>query len=62
MNIMAVGKNKTSKYGIGWGSNIIFSMILRLLGRKSNGDEGTEISGKKIKNLKKNGMGKIIKL
>ena len=37
------------------GSNIIFPLILRLLGRISSGKEGkeTEILGKKIKILKK---------
>ena len=41
-------------------SNIIFPLILRLLGRISNGEEGkeTEILGKKIK-IKKWGWGRI---
>ena len=43
------------------GSNIIFPLILRLLGRKSSGEEGkgTENLGNKIK-IKKNGAGKNI--
>ena len=39
------------------GSNIIFSIILRLQGRLSSGEEGkgTEILGKKINFLKNDG-------
>ena len=55
---MVVGKN------IKWekrekGSNIIFAIILMLLGRISSGEErkGTEILGKKNQDLKKNGDG-----
>ena len=53
-NIMAAGKNITWEKG----NNIIFPIILRLLGRilsEENG-KGTEISGKKIK-MFKNGVG-----
>ena len=44
---MAVEKNISWKKG----SNIIFPLILRLLGRISSGEEGKrmEIAGKKIK-------------
>ena len=41
-------------------SNIIFPIILRLLGKISSGEEGkgTEITGKKIK-IKQSGLGRI---
>ena len=47
-NIMAVEKNNMEKRARG--SNIIFPVILRLLGRISSGEEGkgTEILGMKI--------------
>ena len=46
------------------GSNIIFPIILRLLGRISSGKKGkgAETAGKKIKIKKIMGMGKNIKL
>ena len=52
-NIMAVGKNITWKKAEGE-SNIIFSKVLRLLGRISSmkKGKGTEIPGKKTKILK----------
>ena len=52
---MAVGKDVTEKEGIERGSNIIFHIIFRLLGREEYQEgKGAEILWKKIKNLKKN--------
>ena len=59
---MAVGKIITWKKRVR-GSNIIFPLIFRLLGRISGGEKekGTDISGKKSR-FKERGMGKNIKL
>ena len=58
---MAVRKNISLKKREG-ASNIIFHIILRLLGRFSSGKEGkeAEIFRKKIKILRKYGWGRII--
>ena len=52
---MSWGKNLTWKKRLR-GSNIVCSIILRLLGRISSGEKGRKISGKKIK-INKNGVG-----
>ena len=59
-NIKAVGKNITRKKVKG--KNIIFPMILRLLGRISSGKEGKGIVLGKKSRLTKLGVGKNINL